>query len=508
MKFLDTLKALALPQQLMLAGAVIGVIAAMSFMVRGTLREPMALLYAGLEAERAGEIISELDKRGVTYTIEQEAIFVPQSERDKIRFSLAQDGLPKQAVQGYELLDEVNGFSVTSEMYNASYWRAKEGELTRTILAIPGIASARVHIGASLRSGHSRKQPQQTASVILTSVSDLSSGQAEAIQYLVALAVSGLSPDDVAVIDSKRGIIAGPKSDQRPDPSVEADSLSASLEAKIMRLIEARLGPGNAEVSVSVDVSREYQKIATVSFDPASRVIRERTTNDASQSSGAGGGELTVASNLPQEGAGGASGGTSTSKEATESVAYEINETRSEKEILPGEIQRISVAVLLKQQALGLDPAAATAEADMKKIITEFEALIRSGAGLDSERGDAITVELMPFTEVPVEELTPAPGLVATLMERHLWSGVQALLLGLVTLVLGFGVIRPIFARKAPEALTGTGAAPADGAGLSDTGAAADPLAFLQEYARDRQEDTAAMLQQWMNEDRKTAVNE
>ena len=309
MNFLDTLKALPPARKLLLAGAVLGVVAAMTFLVRGTLREPMALLYAGLEAERAGEIISELDKRGITYSIEQEAIFVPQSERDKIRFALAQDGLPKQAVQGYELLDEVNGFSVTSEMYNASYWRAKEGELTRTILAIPGIASARVHIGASLRSAHSRTQPQQTASVILTSVSDLSKSQAEAIQYLVALAVSGLSPDDVAVIDSKRGILAGPKSEQSADPDADAASVSASLEAKILRLIEARLGPGNAEVSVSVDVSREYQKIATVSFDPASRVIRERTTNDTSQSSGSGGGELTVASNLPQQDGAGAGGG-------------------------------------------------------------------------------------------------------------------------------------------------------------------------------------------------------
>ena len=134
--------------------------------------------------------------------------------------------------------------------------------------------------------------------------------------------------------------------------------------------------------------------------------------------------------------------------------------------------------------------------------------MIRSGAGLDSDRGDAITVELMPFTEIPAEELTPAPGLVATLLERHMWSGVQAVLLGLVTLVLGFGVIRPIFARKPAGELVGAGTAASAGTMAPGTDAAADPLAFLQEYARERQDDTAAMLQQWMNEDRKAAVNE
>ena len=119
--------------------------------------------HSGLEPQYAGEIIEELDQSGIRYEIQGGAIFIPEGKRDQVRFALAKEGLPRQSVQGYELLDEVNGFSVTSEMYNASYWRAKEGELTRTILAIPGITSARVHIGASLRSGFSRSQPAQTA---------------------------------------------------------------------------------------------------------------------------------------------------------------------------------------------------------------------------------------------------------------------------------------------------------------------------------------------------------
>ncbi len=505
MPFLNTLKALSPVRQLMLAVSTIGVALAMVFLMRGAMQEPMTLLYAGLEPERAGEIISELDKQGIAYTIEQEAIFVPASARDKIRFSLAQEGLPRQGVQGYELLDDVNGFSMTSEMYNASYWRAKEGELTRTILAIPGIASARVHIGASLRSGFSRNQPHQTASVILSATSDLSKSQAEAIQYLVALAVSGLDPEDVAVIDSRKGILAGPKSDAEASPDIEAQTQAASLEAKILRLIEARLGRGNAEVSASVEVSRERQTIAAVTYDPASKVIRERTSNEASQSGASGSGALTVASNLPQE-SGGAAGGTSTSKSTVENVAYEINETRTQSEILPGEIERISIAVLLKEQALGIDPAAATAAQETEKVIAEFEALIRSAAGLSDARGDALTVDLMPFTDPAAENLTPAPGLAQRLFEQHFWTGLQSLLLGLVVLVLGFGVIRPIFAKSREAIQADPAMAALNGA---DSGEKANnPVQFLQDYARDHQDATAEMLQQWMREDRKAAVNE
>lgn len=511
MKFFDTLKALPLSRQLMLAGAVIGIVLAMSFMVQGATKEPMALLYSGLEPQYAGEIIEELEQSGTPYEIQGGAIFIPQGKRDQVRFALAKEGLPRQSVQGYELLDEVNGFSVTSEMYNASYWRAKEGELTRTILAIPGITSARVHIGASLRSGFSRSQPAQTASVTIATAHDLSKDQAEAIQYMVALAVSGLKPEDVAVIDPTKGILAGPKSDKTAAPAMVAEDQASALEQKITSLLEARVGAGNARVSVSVDVSRERQLVSTVAFDPQSKVVRSRTTSDASETGSGGGGAVTVASNLPQEGAGAASGGSSNaSKNSSENVAYEINETRTEIEKLPGQIERISIAVLLNEQSLGLDPAAADAATARETMITDLQTLVTSGAGLNLERGDSISVELMPFQEVAATDMVAAPGMMQQMIERYFWSGLQALLLGLVVIVLAFGVVRPMLSPKGKtEALTGT-AAKGAGAATAAAGAApeSDPFNYLKDYAKERQDETAALLQQWLNEDQKVAVNE
>ncbi|MBA4339181.1 flagellar basal-body MS-ring/collar protein FliF [Hyphomonas sp.] len=509
MKFIETLRALPLSRQLLLGAAVLGIVFAMSFMVQGATKEPMALLYSGLEPQYAGEIIEELEQSGVEYEIQGGAIFIPEGKRDSVRFALAKEGLPRQSVQGYELLDEVNGFSVTSEMYNASYWRAKEGELTRTILAIPGISAARVHIGASLRSGFARSQPAQTASVTLTTTHSLSKGQAEAIQYLVALAVSGLKPEDVAVIDPTKGILAGPNSDETAEAGPAAEDQASALEQKITSLLEARVGAGNARVSVSVDVSRERQRVSTVAFDPQSKVIRSRTTSDMSESGSGGGGALTVASNLPQEGEGAAAGGsTNASKNSSENIAYEINETRTEIEKLPGQIERISIAVLLNEQSLGLDPAAADAATVRDKVLADLQSLVTSGAGLNLERGDSISVELMPFQQVTADDLVAAPGMMQQLLERYLWSGLQALLLGLVVIVLAFGVVRPMLSpKKADVALDGTaapGAAPAFAGGAPES----DPLNYLKDYAREREEETAALLQQWLNEDQKIAVNE
>lgn len=511
MDFIANLRSLSLQRQIILGVTVLGVLAAMTFLVRGTMKEPMSLLYSGLDPVRAGEVINELEQIGVSYDIRGEAIFIPANVRDKTRFALARDGLPRQTVQGYELLDDVNGFSVTSEMYNAAYWRAKEGELTRTILTTPGVDSARVHIGANLRSGFSRSQPTPTASVTLSSARRLSNGQAEAIQFLVALAVSGLNPEDVVVIDPRHGILAGPNKEIVEAPSVVAETQAGVLEQKIKRLLTARLGDGNAEVSVSVDVSRDRQTISDVRFDPESRVVRSRTTNDATETNQGGAGNLTVASNLP-DGAGAGGQSESTRKNSGETIAYELNEVRTQTERLPGQIERVSIAVLLNEQALGLDFAAPNIAEQLEQTRADFEALVRNAAGLDSVRGDTITIELMPFQELPEVEMTPAPGMMQRLIEQHLWSAVQAIFLGVIVLALGFGVMRPIFANSGAAARTksGDGAIGAGGSVEDDLFGAApsDPIDYLKDYTRENQEQTAALLQDWLKEDRKIAANE
>lgn len=502
MSFIETLKTLPFERRIALAAAVIAVVIAVGLMGRGVMQTPMALLYAGLEPAHAGEIIEALERDGVVYEIRGEAIFTAEAGRDAVRFALARQGLPKQSVQGYELLDSVNGFSVTSEMYNATYWRAKEGELTRTILAIPGVISARVHIGASLRSGFSRSQPAQTASVTLASSRALSANQAEAIQYMVALAVSGLDPNEVAVIDSRNGMVAGPGVDRDQTPSVAAEDQAAALERKITHMLEARVGPGNARVSAVVDVSRDRQHVSQVTYDPDSRIVRNRSSMEAAETAPGGAGAVTVASNLPQ-GEGQAGGGLRESENASETVSYDFSETRTETERLPGRIERVSIAVLLNDAGLpdDVDPGTAAAAAT---LVAEIEQLVRSAAGLDDARGDALTVEFMPF-QMPVEtELQASPSMTERLLERHLWSGVQALLLGLVVLVLGLGVVRPML-RPAPAA--GDATAP----GSENTIApdpSADPVDFLKDYTNQRQDDAAALLKDWLNDNRELAANE
>ena len=106
----------------------------------------MALLYSGLEQGAAGEVVARLEQSGIPFEVRGGAIYVPQAQRDQLRMTLARDGIPANGSAGYELLDSLSGFGTTSQMFDAAYWRAKEGALSRTISASPWIRSARVHI--------------------------------------------------------------------------------------------------------------------------------------------------------------------------------------------------------------------------------------------------------------------------------------------------------------------------------------------------------------------------
>lgn len=154
----------------------------------------MALLYSGLDPSAAGGVVSALESRGAVYEVRGDAIYVASDQRDRLRMALAAEGRPAGGPAGYELLDGISGFGTTSEMFDATYWRAKEGELARTILALPGVRSARVHIANPVRKPFERRLDPSAAVTVAMRSGALGESQAQAIRHLVSSAVAGSRP--------------------------------------------------------------------------------------------------------------------------------------------------------------------------------------------------------------------------------------------------------------------------------------------------------------------------
>jgi len=446
-------------RRMIVLGATVAMFAAILGLSRMASQPTLSLLYSGLEPATAGDVVAALEAQNVAYDVRAGAIFVEAAQRDALRLTLAAEGLPANNGQGYELLDSLSGFGTTSQMFDAAYWRAKEGELARTIVASPQIKGARVHI-SNPSSNPFQRNLKPTASVtVSTSAGSLSSAHAKALKYLVASAVAGLAPEDVSVIDGRGGLVM-PGEDSQLGMNAGEDR-AAELRRNIQRILEARVGVGNAVVEVNVETVTEREAIVERRFDPENRVaISSETEESSNTSSGTQGGAVTVASNLPEgDAAGGENSSRSENRETRERVNYEVSETTREVLRTPGAIKRVSVAVLV-DGLRGTDPTTGeeTWQPRPEDEMQALQELVASAVGFDAQRGDSITLKTMEFEPLDVDVAEQAPPFLAA-MNIDTMSLLQLGVLAIVALVLGLFVVRPILS-KTPQPVTAALAAP------------------------------------------------
>ena len=540
---------LSVQKRIVVALAVIAMVATVLMLSRAATQPSLALLYSGLEPGAAGEVVAALEQRGVAFEVRGPAIFAEAARRDELRMTLAAEGLPANGTAGYELLDSLSGFGTTSQMFDAAYWRAKEGELARTIAANPSIRTARVHIASATGQGF-RRDLTPSASVALTPAGQgISPRQARAVRYLVASAVAGLGPENVSVIDAESGLVLGGDEDV---PAGDPDR-AAALKRNVERLLEARVGPGKAVVEVSIDTVTDREQITERRFDPETRVaISTETEELTGRSSNTRGASVTVASNLPSGDAGGGDGQSSSqNSETRERVNYEVSETQREVLRGPGGIRRLTVAVLVDGVA-GTDAQGnPTFLPRPEEEMTALRELVASAVGFDEARGDVVTLKSMPFETAVPGGTESSGGLLAAF---DAMSAIQLAVLAIVALVLGLFVVRPILAPRALPAPAGGRlpelAAPGDTIGLAlptsgpgdgpsvfsgeiDDGGGffgtypsvnaglpaqgglaplgadgdfdpADPVQRLRRLIAERQDETVEILRSWMDEGERT----
>lgn len=522
-----------LRRKLILVFSVVLTLAAVLLMARLATSPKMVLLYSGLESGQAGDVVRALEQRGTAYEIRGDAIYVDGANRDELRMTLASEGLPANTTKGYELLDSLSGFGTTSQMFDAAYWRAKEGELARTIVGSRNISSARIHISNAGSSPFSRSF-EPTASVTLTTTSGvLPASQVRAMRYMVASAVSGLAPEDVAVIDSDNGLIG---IGEDPAATPKGADRETDLRDSVTRLLEARVGRGNVVVELAIETVLESESVVERVFDPNGRVAISTDTEERSSTSrGNDGGSVTVASNLPDGDASGGSESSNADSELRERVNYEVSETQREIIREPGAIRRISVAVLVNAVSSTQDDGTFTTSPRETGELSELRELVESAIGFDADRGDVVTLKSMAFEPVQPQGSLATPSLWSNL-QLNAVSLVQLFVLAVVALVLGLFVLRPLISKRnqpipgteqtlrvaqtdLPAALPSD---PLDGEIDPEDGqfqtaqlqsdlpspagdGAADPVERLRALISERQDETVEILRGWLEDREETA---
>ncbi|HGY3715524.1 flagellar basal-body MS-ring/collar protein FliF [Citrobacter sp. Res13-Sevr-PEB04-36] len=434
-------------------------------------------LFSNLSDQDGGAIVTQLTQMNVPYRFTEGsgAIEVPADKVHELRLRLAQQGLPKGGAVGFELLDQEKfGISQFSEQVN--YQRALEGELARTIETLGPVKRARVHLAMPKPSLFVREQKSPSASVTvnLEPGRALDEGQISAVTHLVSSAVAGLPPGNVTLVDQAGHLLTQSNTSSR-DLNDAQLKYASDVEGRVQRRIESILSPivgnGNvhAQVTAQLDFANKEQTEEQYSpnGDESRAVLRSRQLNVSEQlGSGAPGGVPGALSNQPApantapintppanqqnaqttQTANNANAGPR-STQRNETSNYEVDRTIRHTKMNVGDVQRLSVAVVVNYKTLpDGKPLPLTAD-QMKQI----EDLTREAMGFSDKRGDTLNVVNSPFTatddaggELPFWQ---QQSFIEQLMVAGRW-----LLVLLVAWILWRKAVRPQLARRSEEA--------------------------------------------------------
>jgi flagellar M-ring protein FliF len=489
---------------------VVAILAAVIGIGRLATQPSMALLYSGLDPAAAGEVVAALEADGIPYEVQGGSIHVDAARRDETRLALAADGLPATGGTGYELLDRLSGFGTTSQMFDAAYWRAKEGELARTITASANVRAARVHIANPAPQPFARSTTASASVTVTMTRGGLGRDQAESMRYLVASAVAGLEPAAVAVLDSGTGVVLASGEAPSPlDPAMDPETRAETLKRNIEALLEARVGPGRAVVQVAVAADMEAQTIRERVIDPESRIAISSDVEASRESQTGTNPSVTVASNLPDGDVGGdASSSQRDASSSRERQNFEVSETTRERIIAPGQVRRITVAVLVDGIVAPNAEGTPVWAPRPAEELAQLRELVQSAIGYDEARGDAVSIQSLEFTAA-AEQGTLVESGGNGFLARHGAMLAQLGVLAVIVLALIVFVLRPMLQRReTPLVAELAGPVPGEDAMRTIGGPSDDILALplqtaskidrLREVIASRSEDSAAVLRNWI----------
>ncbi len=442
-----------------MASVAVGLVAFFIYLTTRLATPGMALLYGGLDASDAGQIIGHLQAQSVPYESRNKGaeIWVPTSQVGTTRLFIAEQGLPGGGTLGYEILDRDKAVGTSSFMQNLNRVRALEGEISRTIISLGPVKSARVHLVLPRRELFTRDRQDPSASVALRmrGATRLDRSQVLAIQHLVAAAVPGLQPSRISIVDDRGTLLArlgdgdGSQLQGEFTPDEQRVAFESRIGNRLTNLLERTVGFGKVRAEVRADIDFDRIETNQETYDPEGQVVRStQTIEDSSQSKEGEADAVSVGQNLPDAGqVGGGAGSQNQSNRTEEAVNFEISKTVRRSVRNAGKINRMSVAVLVDGVVTAGENGEETYRARSAEEMEQIEKLVRSAIGFNDERGDTIEVVNMRFAASVAGDEDLISDEIFGFKQNDLLRLAEVVVLATVGILVILLVVRPLISK-------------------------------------------------------------
>ena len=396
---------------------------------------------------------------------------VPVAQIATARVALAREGLPSTGRPGLELFDKAS-WGMTDFTQRVTYQRALEGELARTIGGLSGIQSAQVHLVLPASSNLRRLERSGSASVVVTfkSAGSLSPETVHGIIYIVTNSVEQLSTDNVAVMDDAGHVLSVPAAPGaaggggQPQSRTRAHARRTARgthrgHARHRRRRRPRARGGRRDHELRP--GRSHERVVRSRWPGAAERAAQRRRRHAIPTR-----SQTVVNNSYQN---------------SHKVERSVGAT--------GGVKKLTIAVLVDKTAIG----------GAKNVsVDQLREMARDAVGVDSTRGDRLTVNAVAFEPLAVPQGTPstapkpAPDFVS--MFERVGRPLLAVAAIVTLLVLALRVL-----RSPTGAAAGGGTMPA-GPGGPIAGPDTNELALLRQrlLAEPGPDATTQVLRAWL----------
>ena len=410
---------------------------------------------AAFDALKTGEFKPILDTNNGQIT-------VPAKRYHEARIFLAAKGLPKTGQVGLDSLKDQSSMTTSQFMEQARYNAAIEQELVRSILQIDSISAARVHLALAKQSAFVRDRTPPKASVVVTPQPgrSMTPTQVQAVVHLVASSVPLLTPDNVSVVDNMGKLITDSSTDATLGLTAAQTQHKQKMEEVYRQRVNQILMPiaGEANVRSQVNLSLDFSQteVTTEDFDTRDKGPKTRSevlSEDRSTTKEAGGVPGALSNTPPVAPSATAAtaatpakpGDDRNSTNARSTRNYELGRSVRHVKSAPGTVERLSVAVVIKERAPTPQPKddkgetpEATPNPYTPEEIERMQSLVRSVVGFSEARGDVVTVIPARFEPEPVIDLSVAWYKDETIMDQ-----IKSGALGLVFVIFLMMIVRP-----------------------------------------------------------------
>ncbi len=502
-----------------------------------------SLLYANLSPQQEAQVVQALQGAQIPYQLDPSTngVEVPAEQLDAARLKLAGQGVTQG--DSFAALDKGSGFGVSQFIENVRYQHALEAELAHTIASMQQVSAARVNLAVPRQSVFVSDQTAASASVFvqLRAGSVLGPEQVQAIVNLVASSVPDLSPAHVTVVDQNGQLLSGPQGSSTYAMDERNFDLVHRIEnedsRRIVALLTPLVGPGLVHADVVAELNLGTREQAQELYKPNSQIVRSEQISQQSSGAGGPGGVPGSLSNEPPApgvlappaqakstaaaaktastaaSTGTASGATKPAAKAAASAPvgavspipgapgaaggagvlssnitrnYDIDRTLDYSRQPPGQIRRLTVAVLVGYRAVKGANGKVTQVPLSAQELARITQLVKDSVGYNAARGDSVSVvnEPLDLPQTPSGTFQSAP-----LWERPIfWSllKIAAGLIGVVVLVVA--VLRPLVRSLLTPARPLAAAAAQIGAdGMSDGAPQAQKEAVVKALSHEQQ---------------------